>query len=312
MKQNSLFGEVLSTVTKYLKIAVVIVVVGICLSGVRVVQSGNVALILRFGKLVGNTAQEQIHEPGLLLAFPYIIDEVITVPTGSVMEQTVSTYYTEDDAYTTDGNYVLTGDQNVAILSASVKYIISDPVAYALQVGDISSVINACVSTAMLNQAANSDVDDLLTGGKDQFATNVLAQAKEKVEKANIGITLTTVELTKVAMPREVREIYNQVTSTTVSAATMLEQAQNVYNNTVSDAQVQAKSLIANANSENAAQIAAANANHSEFWGLLEEYEQNPQVVRTRLYTQKVSEMVDKIGTVKIVENGETNIFINP
>lgn len=312
MKQNSLFGEVLSTVTKYLRIAVIIVLVGICLSGIRVVKSGNVALILRFGKLVGNTAEEQIHEPGLLLAFPYIIDEVITVPTSSVMEQNVVTYYTDDEATTYAGRYVLTGDQNVATLSASVKYVISDPVAYALKVNDVSSVINACVSTSMLSQAANSDVDDLLTGGKDKFTAAVLEQADRKLQEVAIGVTLTAIELTQIAMPQEVRDVYNQVTSATVAAATTLEKSQNIYNTRISSAQGEATSLIAEANTEKSGQIAAANSNNSEFWGLIEEYKQNPEVVRTRLYTQKVTQMIKKIGTVKIVENGETHIFINP
>ena len=312
MKQNSLFADVLATVTKYLRIAVIIVVVGICLSGIRVVESGNVALILRFGKLVGQTQEEQVHEPGLLLAFPYIIDEVITVPTGSVMEQQVNTYYTDGCYSTADGYYVLTGDQSVAVLSASVKYAISDPVSYALKVSDIPAVINACVSTAMLNQAAGSDVDDLLTGGKDQFASAVMEQAQEKLQLANVGISLTTVELTHVAMPEEVREIYNQVTSASVTAATTLEKSQNVANSRISNAKEQATTTIAEAKSDKAVKVATANSAQSEFWGLVEEYNRNPEVVRTRLYTQKVTEMMEKIGTVKIVEDGETNIVINP
>ena len=74
MQKSNLFADILTTVTKYLKVLVVIVVAGIFMSGIRVVKSGEVALVLRFGKLVGNTYEEQVHEPGLLLAFPYIID----------------------------------------------------------------------------------------------------------------------------------------------------------------------------------------------------------------------------------------------
>ena len=89
-KKNSLFADILQTVTRYFLVLVAAVVMMICLSGIRVVKSGEVAMILRFGKLVGNTYEEQVHEPGLLFAFPYIIDEVITVPTGNVMEQVVT------------------------------------------------------------------------------------------------------------------------------------------------------------------------------------------------------------------------------
>ena len=121
MKQKKLFSEVLATVTKYFLILVILVMVFIFCSGIRIVDSGNVAVILRFGKLVGDTPEEQIHEPGLLLAFPYIIDEVIMVPTDSVMELSVTTYYTPEDGNSKDGAYVITGDQNIAVLSDSVK-----------------------------------------------------------------------------------------------------------------------------------------------------------------------------------------------
>ena len=80
-KKKTVLADILGSVTKYFLILVAVVVVCIALSGIRVVKSGEVALILRFGKLVGNTYEEQVHEPGLLFAFPYIIDEVITVPT---------------------------------------------------------------------------------------------------------------------------------------------------------------------------------------------------------------------------------------
>ena len=54
-KKNSLFADVLRTITRYFLVLVAAVVIMIAVSGVRVVKSGEVALILRFGKLVGNT-----------------------------------------------------------------------------------------------------------------------------------------------------------------------------------------------------------------------------------------------------------------
>ena len=70
--------------------AVIVILLAIFFSGVRRVESGNVALVLRFGKLVGDTPEEQVHQPGLLFSFPYMIDEVVMVPTGNVIEQTVT------------------------------------------------------------------------------------------------------------------------------------------------------------------------------------------------------------------------------
>lgn len=311
MQQNNLFADTLNTVTKYLKILVVIVIAGIFLSGIRVVKSGEVALILRCGKLVGDTREEQVHDSGLLLAFPYIIDEVIMVPTSSVMEQTVTTY-THDGVFTKNGAYVITGDQNIALMAASVKYMVSDPVSYALNVKNISEVINACVSTSMLSEAANYDVDDLLTTEKDRFAKQTLNRAMEKLEKAQIGVKLTSVELTQVSMPMEVKGVYNEVNAATVSAATTLENARSYKTSLIPKAEATAAETIAAAKTNQATQVSSATAALAEFWGLVDEYGQNPQVVRSRVYTQKVQQMLNKIGTVRVVADGESKIFLNP
>ena len=312
MKKNKLFAQVLQSMTKYFLILVVIVMVGIACSGIRVVDSGNVALILRFGKLVGDTPEEQIHEPGLLFAFPYIIDEVVLVPTGSVIEQSVTTYYTPDGTRTVDGSYVITGDQNIAVLSASVKYAISDPVAYALNVGQVSSVINGCVSNAMLTRAAAMDVDVLLTSGKDSFAADSLRVANKKLEAAKVGVTLNTLELTTVSMPTEVRETYDKVNSATVEAETVLENARLYRDKLIPQAQSNASALITNANKTFESQTALAKVALTEFWGVLEEYELAPEVVRVRLFNTKSAEIMAKIGTVRIVQDGESTVLLLP
>lgn len=311
-KKNSLFADVLRTITRYFLILVAVVVILIAVSGVRVVKSGEVALILRFGKLVGNTYEEQVHEPGLLFAFPYIIDEVITVPTGNVMEQVVSTHYTSGTMTSLRNNgYVITGDQNIALISASVKYVVSDPVAYALHVKNIPDTISAFVSTAMVNEAAGISVDELLTSGKDAFAQAVLARAQEKLSAIEAGITIGTVELTTVTMPAEVRDTYEMVNSATVSANTQLEQAKQYRENLLPRAQSQADTLIAEANARYAGSVAAANADLAEFWGVQEEFALNPEVVRTRIYSAKVSQAIAKIGKIRIVQDGDTRIVIN-
>lgn len=310
MKKNDLFAQILTLVTKYLRVLVVLVILGICLSGVRIVKSGNVALILRCGQLVGNSYEEQVHEPGLLLAMPYIIDEVIIVPTGSVIEQSITTYFTPSSGDSSDGTYVVTGDQNIATLSASVKYVISDPVAYALNISDVSSMINGAVSNAMLCQAAQTDVDDLLTSGKDAFTSASMKLATQALEYADAGVTLTNLELTQVSMPEEVRTIYNQVNSSTVYAQTIIENANNYRTTVIPYAQSAAASRISLANANKVTAVGAANTALVEFWGLVEEYRQNPEVVRTRLYSQKVTQMLQTIQRVHVVQDGQERIYI--
>ncbi len=314
MKKNTVFEDILSTLTRYFVILVAIVVVLICLSGVRIVKSGEVAVVLRFGKLVGNTYEEQVHEPGLFFAFPYIIDEVITVPVGSVKELTVTTHYTEGEMLNSEQRgYVITGDQNIAVISASVKYNITDAVSYALHVKDADRIINAAVSGAMVKSAAHRAVDGILTSEKEAYATEVRAMAQQTLDEIGTGITLSNLELTKVSMPEEVRETYENVNAATVQAATLAEKALQYRDSLMPYAESMRTSLISNAYSRQSTAIAEAEQYLAEFRGVLAEYEANPgslEAIKTRIYTQKMMEMLARIKKVYLVPDDESHIII--
>ncbi len=312
MKKNAVFEDVLNTVTRLFVIAVIAILIFICFSGVRFIKSGNVALILRFGKLVGDSPEEQVHDAGLLFAFPYIIDEVITVPTGSIIEQTIETHFKLGSMTELEENgYVITGDQNIAVLSASLKYNITDPIAYALNVKDIESVINACVSNAMVESAARMQVDDILTSQKEKYTSDTINRAQKKLNDARTGISVSSLELTYVGMPKEVRDIYEAVNSATVNANTQIENANQYRETTIPEAEAKANAVIAAANSEYASSISAANADLAEFWGVLEEYKNSSALVKTRIYNEKISEAISKIGKIKVVTDGDSSIIIN-
>lgn len=313
MKRNAVFEDVLKTVSKIFVIAVIIITLFICFSGVRFVKSGNVALVLRFGKLVGNTAEQQVHGPGILFAFPYIIDEVVTVPTGNIIEQKIETHFTNGDMSTdyTQNGYVITGDHNIAVITASLKYTITDPVAYALKVKDVKQIINASVSNAMVETSAYMPVDDILTSGKEQFTASTVKASQKKLDDAGVGITVNAIELTYVAMPNEVRATYEAVNSASVQANTILENAKQYRDTKIPEAEADANKAISDANTEYSNAIAAANSDLAEFWGVLEEYKASSVVVRTRIYNQKVKEAIDKIGTIKVVSDGDSSIIIN-
>lgn len=312
-KKTSVLKDVLDTVSKLFVIVVIAIVIFFCFSGVRFVKSGNVALILRFGKLVGDTPEEQIHEPGIMFAFPYIIDEVITVPTGSIMEQKIVTHYTEGKMSKDirKNGYLMTGDSNIAVISASLKYTITDPVSYALKVKDCEAIINACVSNSMVETAAYMPVDSILTSGKEEFTNKVIELSQKKLDAAEVGITVSAVELTYVGMPKEVRAVYEGVNSASVEANTVIENANQYRETVVPMAETEANKAISQANTDYSQGVADANSALAEFWGVLEEYKLSGDVVRTRIYNQKVSAALASIGKIKIVNDDNSTIIIN-
>ncbi len=310
-KKQTLFSDILGTVTKYFLIFAAIVLVVVLCSSIRIIKTGNTAIVLRFGKVVGDTAEEQVHGPGLLIVMPYFIDEVVTVPSGNVIEQEVKTHYTgEGEISGANGGYVITGDQNIAVVSASVKYVVSDPVTYALNVNGIADIIDCVVSSGMVNESARMAVDSILTDGKDEYAGAILAYAEEKLERLGVGVSITSLELTQVAMPNEVKELYDKVTSASIEAQTIIQTAYQYREMLIPNAQATADSLISEAYSSYAYDVAAATTDVAEFWGCLDEFKTNPELVYARMYSDKVTQMIGRIGRIRVVHNGESKIIL--
>ncbi|MEX0794668.1 MAG: SPFH domain-containing protein, partial [Pirellulaceae bacterium] len=127
-------------------LAVILLILFWC-SGITVVQPGEVALVLRMGRLVGDTPQTQVRQPGLLLALPYPIDQVIRVPVQQEREAAITQLRLRSGGGegsqldpVLDG-YTLSGDQHVLQVDLHVKYRIVDPIAFQLKTAEPERVL---------------------------------------------------------------------------------------------------------------------------------------------------------------------------
>jgi len=163
----------------------------------------------------------------------------------------------------------------------------------------------------MLEVASRTGVDDILTAGKEAYAEAVCLETQRKLDAAQTGISIQAIELTDVKMPEDVRETYEQVNAATVEASTLLKEAQQHRNTLIPYAESKASAIVSTATYSYSTAVSAATSDLSEFWGILEEYEAQPAAVRARLYNEKMSAALSKIGKVLLVNEGDGKIFIN-
>ena len=308
MKQSERFTAIFNTAILYCKWLIVILVVLICCSGIRVVNNYEVGVVLRFGSLVGDTREEQIHEPGLLLAFPYVIDEVIKVPVGKVHELAVSTHAaTTDPAYASVENtgYLITGDENIIHIDATLKYRITDAVEYALYNNAPENTIRGVVSGVMTNCAVSTGVDSLLTDEKEAYARKVIDQSQRLLDELEIGITITGLEFRSVKPPEALTYHFNQVNAAYVEKETKIQEANQYREKVIPDAKANADKLINDAQIKRSEQLTTANDRVAEFYGLYEEYQRNQDVVWERVYREKVTNIINKMGGKIVLPDGE-------
>ena len=310
------FSGIMTYIIKCFKWVVLAALVLVLLSGIYRVESNEVAIVLRFGKLVGETTEEQIKQPGLHFAFPFFIDEVIKVPVQTVHEKEILTHYGLDGRILPDviyNGYLLTGDNNTILIRVKVKYTIGDTIKYALYSCDPGSVIDGIVSSELTRQVSHITIDEVMTTGKATLSKDVFQTTQQKLDELGTGIVLSNVEFTEIVPPTQVIGMFNLVTDAAVEYSTSLQLAQDIASTTIIEAQSSASRYVEEAKARQSERVAAANLEMSEFYGVLEQYRKNPDVIMKGTYSQRIAAILKKSGGVIYVsENGESPRIILP
>lgn len=282
-------------------IAVFLGLVLLVASGIFIVENDEVVLVLRFGKLRGIGPAEQILGPGIHFAFPYLIDEVVHIPTGKVRQLTVSTHTGAGNKVlgpVRNQGYLLSGDNNILLMEARVKYAITDPIRFALRYDDAQGVIRGVVSGAMLSLASCKTADELLVTGKAAFAVDIQQSAQDILDQLALGVRISNIELTHVVPPEEVAEAFENVNAAAVSRETGLQNAKAYKEKVLPEAQAEAAYYISAANTENASDIASARQRVARFEGLLEQYRNSPELVMSGILRTRQIELFNAYKSI--------------
>ena len=308
MKHSERFVAIVNTAIQYCKWLILILVVLICCSGIRVINNYEVGVVLRFGRLVGDTQEEQIKQPGLLLAFPYVIDEVIKVPVGKVQEVSITTHAAAADPTYADiasTGYLITGDENILHINATLKYRITDPVQYALYNSVPQDTINGVVSGVMASCASSDSVDGLLTDQKEEYAQEVIRQSQVRLDQLDLGVTVIGLEFQSITPPNALKYHFDQVNAAYVEKETKIQEAKQYREKVGPDAKATADTMVTDAQINQSQKLTTANDRVAEFYGLLEEYQRNQDVVQERVFREKVTAILNKMGGKLVLPEGD-------
>jgi len=313
-KSFEAFSQVLGYIIKYFKWAALAAVVLIALSGVYRVEGNEAAVVLRFGRLAGETYERQVKKPGLHFALPFMIDEVIRLPVQTVHERLVDTHYGLGDisADIENNGYLLTGDDNVVLIRAKVKYKIGNPVRYALYSCDAEGVIDGVVSGELTRSVTCTDIDSVLTSGKAALSSEIAKRAQAILDELDTGIAITNIELTEVVPPAETKAYFEEVINASVDKETGIQQAKEQAATLLLGAQAEANGYKQDAIAQQNARLTVARAEMAQFNGLYGQYARNPRIIAEGTFRERVSAVLVKMGGAVIVPEGKSPVVVLP
>jgi membrane protease subunit HflK len=311
------FTQILHYIIKYFKWIVIFAVILMALSGIYRVQGNEAAVVLRFGRLTGKTAEKQIKNPGLHFALPFFVDEVIKVPVHTVHERNIDTHYGTSrgsvDSDIEKNGYLLTGDNNVVLIAVKIKYQIKDAVQYILSTNDPGKTIDGVVSAEMTRAVTHMDIDSVLTSGRSELLSILLKNSQFIIDELKLGILITDVELTGIMPPAETITYFEAVRDAAITKQTVIQQALQRASTQILTAQAEAGVVKQIAITEQNARLTKTRDEMAEFYGLYEQYERNPETIMAGTFRQRVAAVFAKTGASIVVPgNREAPIIVLP
>ncbi|MEI6780441.1 MAG: protease modulator HflK [Verrucomicrobiota bacterium] len=301
-------AEALRSSFAIVKVVMVLLVLLFLASGFFIVGPQQRAILLRFGKPVGQ-GEKALLPPGLHWSFPYPIDESIIVSISGLQQvgSTVGWYaMTAEQALSgvepppngtlnpiMDG-YALTADANIIHTRATLTYRIRDPIQYVFSFVNASNAVQNALDNALLCAASRFKVDDILTRDIAGFQEEVRRRVTQSADKQNLGILIEQCAVQSVR-PRQLKQAFDQVTSKEQERGKVLNAARSYENQVTNRASADAESLINLAQSERARRVSDVAAQAERFQEILPQYRVHPALFAQQRLTETLGRVLTNV-----------------
>jgi membrane protease subunit HflK len=288
-------------------IGVIIAIWGLW-SSFYTVQPEERAVIKRLGKVIG------IADPGLHFRLPFGIDTAQFVATERVLKEEFGfrttgrtrdgkSVYSDDD-YTSE-SLMLTGDLNVIDVEWVVQYRIGDPIKYLYAMREPRGTLRDLSESVMRRVVGNRIGSEVLTTGRVEISATARDEIQSAMGRYDNGIQVITVELQNVIPPPRVQPAFNEVNEARQERERMINEAMKQANQAIPRTEGEANRVISEAEGYATERVNLAHGESARFESVLAEYRVAPEVTRSRLYLETLKQVLPKVGSVLVVQDGQ-------
>ncbi len=258
------------------------------------------AVVTTFGKVT------DIADPGLHFKIPLGIQQVHKVDVN-IYQKIELGYVTQKDgsiATIESESAMITGDYNIVNVDFFVEYKISDPAQYLYSANQPELILKNLIQSQVRNVVGSSTVDSVLTTGKQNIQMQVRDLVAAILEEYDIGLTLVDVRIQDSEPPTQaVIEAFKAVETAKQQAEAVVNEAVAYQNAQIPQAEADADKLLQNAEYLKQKRINEAMEQVAMFEAMYAEYANNPQITRSRMYYEAISQILP--GVKLVINTGD-------
>ncbi|MGF1461582.1 MAG: FtsH protease activity modulator HflK [Maricaulaceae bacterium] len=272
-------------------------------SGWYIVQPNEQAVVLRFGKYQGTTAN------GFHLKLPppierVLIEEVTTVRSVEVGFR--SDGGRGDRTRNVDGeSLMLTGDANIVDIDFTVNWVVFDLRDFLFNVRNPEETVKAVAESAMREVIGGRNLEQIITTERLQVAEATGSLMQTTLDEYGAGISVREVQLQKADPPARVIDAFRDVENAKQEAQTTVNQATAFRNRIVPEARGRAAAILQEAQAYRDQVVAEARGEAERFNLIYEQYALAPEVTRQRMFLETLEKVLGRSNKVLIDGEGE-------
>lgn len=267
------------------------------------------AVVTTFGKV------SDVTDAGLHFKMPFGIQQVRKVDVNVYQKIELGYSSNGDDYYEVNEkeSTMITGDYNIVNVDFFVEYKISDPVKYLYSSNKPELILRNLIQSQVRNVVGSTSVDAVLTDGKESIQSQVKDLVTQILADYDIGLSLVDVRIQDSEPPtQDVIEAFKAVETAKQQAETVVNDAKAYQNAQLPDAQAQADKLVQNAEYLKQKRINEATQQVAMFSAMYEEYKLNPEITRSRMYYEAISQILPDVKLFVNTGNGENVDMLLP
>ncbi len=292
------------------KLLGILVLVGIIiwgLSGLMIVQEGQVAVVTRFGQYTKTLP------PGLQWRMPYPIEAHQMVNIAQLRTFEVGFRGTARNKVLPE-SLMLTTDENIVDVQYVVQYRLNPDGApdYLFRTNMPDESVRQAAETAMREIVGKKTMDFVLYEGRTEVATEVQNLAQSILDRYRTGIQISTVAIQNVQPPEQVQAAFDDAVKAGQDRERQINEGNAYANQVLPQAQGQVARMLQDAEGYRAKVVGDAQGNTARFSSIEAEFAKAPEVTRQRMYLATMQQIMESSAKVMVDADSSNNMLYLP
>ncbi|HEY2605352.1 FtsH protease activity modulator HflK [Paraburkholderia sp. RL18-085-BIA-A] len=274
-------------------------------SGVFVVQDGQAAVVMQFGKY-RYTAGQGVH---WRLPYPFEAHEFVNV--GQIRQVEIGRNNVVRLANVKDAS-MLTHDGDIVDVRFAVQYQVRKPTDYLFRSVDPDQSVMHAAQAAVRGIVGARSTNEILDQDRETMRQQLMAAIQQSLDQYESGLAVTGVTIQSVQVPDQVQAAFDAAAKVHQENERAKRDAQAYVADLLPRAQADVARQIEDAKNYSDKTVAQAQGEADRFKQVYAQYSKAPAVIRTRMYMETMQQIYSNTTKVFVDSKNGNNVLYLP